>query len=226
MGRENITRVHFPRTESVYSLNIILSISHTIRHAIHANAEISRHHFSETRIFGIVKGSGTRNPGEKSNFFGTPPEPNFCYWWVRVVKTRGKSDIFCTQTRLLLPEPITTLGSLPGHRSSWQGTLINDSPWQGPWRQFRVAVFVPSPQVTEHEEYVQLDHRGFSSSEKWNFIRWKWIKSGKKFYLMYILYMYKVSKSEIWKWFLTLVHLTLSQARNANDEHLWFFLFG
>ena len=40
----------------MHSLNIILSISHTIRHAIHANAEISRHHFSETRIFGIVMG--------------------------------------------------------------------------------------------------------------------------------------------------------------------------
>ena len=71
-----------------------------------------------------------------------------------------------------------SLGSLPGHRSSWQGTVINDSPWQVPWRQLRVAVFVPSPHVTEHEEYVQFDQRGFSSSEKWNSIRWKWIKSG------------------------------------------------
>ena len=79
-----------------------------------------------------------------------------------------------------------SLGSLPGHRSSWQGTLINDSPWQVPWRQLRVAVFVPSPHVTEHEEYVQFDQRGFSSSEKWNFIHWKWIESGKMILFLFL----------------------------------------
>ena len=32
-----------------------------------------------------------------------------------------------------------------------------------------------------------------------------------------------MSKSEIWKWFLTLVHLALGWTMNTNDENLWYF---